>query len=463
MSKKVTAGLFGAACLVASTIVGVAQAATITATHQQILQQANSDLQNGKHETAYRALLPLEGDLAGNPDYDYLLGRAALGAHEPTRAAFAFDRCLAIMPNNGPCRLGMAQTHIALNEKQSAEAELHTIRRSSPPKQIAEAVERYLGELSGASAPERKEQPLKVWAELAMGYDNNINVAPNSSSITIPGFAGLAGSFVSKKDKSSFGQAKLGASWQHPVSEHWNFVAGGNLQGVRNFQAEDRSVFEHTEQVGLSTGMVGRYNNHRLGLMAQGQNYQLSGENYRNLYGIAGQYGYQINPQTQLSGFVQYNQLDYKYSKTANLQNVNSVVLGASLARAFDQDWVLFGGFYAGQDSKAKSKASKTVESDYVGLRAGATWLFKADWQAGLNVMYENRDYGGKNTPLFGPIAFDKSRTDKQLNSELSMDWKAAKNVTLKARYNYIDNDSNIKTREYKRQIVSLGVRYDFF
>lgn len=440
-----------------------AAAVGMTAVQQETLMQASQKVQQGNNQAAYQTLLPLESELAGNPEYDRALGQAALGAKHPTHALMAFDRCLAVMPKNGLCRLGVAQAHIMLDEKQSAETQLNIIKRSAPPQQVAEAVERYLGELSGATATTRKTQPFKVWAELALGHDNNINVAPTSSAITLPGIGILAGTFESKKDKSSFGQVKLGASWQQPISTHWNVLAGANLQGTRNFQAEDDSFFDRSEQLGANVGLSGRYDRHRIGVMAQGQNYRLGGENYRNLAGLSGQYGYLLNPTTQLSGFLQYNQLNYQYGSDANLQNVDSVILGGSVAHAPHRDWVLFGGFYTGQDSKAESKASDTIESDYLGLRAGATWLFRPDWQANLNLTYENRDYGGSNTLLGGLPVYNYSRTDKQLSTSLGLDWKVLQNLTVKAQFSHVNNDSNVAVREYKRQIINLGVRYDFF
>lgn len=53
-------------------------------------------------------LLAQEGAQAGTPAYDLELGKAALHHDEPTIALMAFERCLAVRPNNEHCRLGLS-------------------------------------------------------------------------------------------------------------------------------------------------------------------------------------------------------------------------------------------------------------------------------------------------------------------------------------------------------------------
>src|SRR5690554_6573057 len=109
-----------------------------------------------------------------------MLCHAALTVQENTRAVLAFERCLAVSPKMGDCRLGLAQAQMRLGETQSAKEELTYIQQSAPPEAVANIVEQYLGELSGQK---RRSSQLKLWAKLGLGYDNNINAAPSSSRI----------------------------------------------------------------------------------------------------------------------------------------------------------------------------------------------------------------------------------------------------------------------------------------
>src|SRR5690625_1386085 len=74
--------------------------------HAATWRKAQEWLQSGQPKTAYELLAPLEDELAGSIEFDLLFGQAALNADRPSVAAFAFERCLAIDPMHGLCRLG---------------------------------------------------------------------------------------------------------------------------------------------------------------------------------------------------------------------------------------------------------------------------------------------------------------------------------------------------------------------
>ena len=163
------------ACIMLAGVGQFVQADTIPEHYQERLIQAKEQLHNGEKEAAYSNLLALEDELAGYPTYDLMFGHAALTVQENTRAVLAFERCLAVSPKMGDCRLGLAQAQMRLGETQSAKEELTYIQQSAPPEAVANIVEQYLGELSGQK---RRSSQLKLWAELGLGYDNNINADP---------------------------------------------------------------------------------------------------------------------------------------------------------------------------------------------------------------------------------------------------------------------------------------------
>lgn len=313
MNKKVW---LAAVCLAATGLAQAAPAAVAAdasapaaaSSSQQTLDatlaQADKDLRAGHGQAAYDALLPLVDTHAGNPNFDNLFGQAALAVHQDTRAAMAFERCLAVTPNSGNCRLGMAQAYMHLDEKQSAHDELVAIQQSAPPAAVAKAVTAYLGELSGAATA---KQYFHAWVAFALGYDNNTNVAPTSSTIALPGPTNFSGTFNSSTDSSSFDQGSVGMTLQAPVSEKWSLLAGVNAQATGNFQVADNSYFDSVAQLGGYVGTRARYGKQTFGVMLQAQNYQLGGENYRNLAGVTGQYSYLLSPTTQISGFLQHN------------------------------------------------------------------------------------------------------------------------------------------------------------
>lgn len=445
----------------------------VNAAATEALKQAQLALLQGDAAQAYQFLLPYESELAGSPQYDTLFGQAALRNKQATRAIMAFERCLAVQPKNGDCRLGLAQAHLSLNERSSAIHELNVIKKSAPPEQIAQVVDNYLGQLSGTAKAPKK---FRAWAELALGYDDNVNVAPSTSTITLPGTnndAGIGISFKTEEDSSSFAKAGVGASYKTAMNAEWDFVTGLSAQTTRNFSTDDGSYFDKTDQISGYLGATGKFGRHRTGLMLQGQHYRLHGDSYRNLLGGTWQHSYLYSPRTQISSFLQRSRFNYRFKGNQGLQDVNSTILGSSVARSMLSNQVVtFAGFYLGSDDKVKLEAHKNIESDFWGVRAGATWLFHTNWQASLNLQNENRKYSGNYLLSLGGFAdqllgteardYKKSRQDHLISTDFSLTWQALPQLQVRPQYSYIKNNSNIAARDYDRNIASLGVRYDF-
>ena len=441
-----------ALCLMLASYGQTALAESVPEQYQQQLSAARDQLHSGQGQAAYKALLPLEGTLAGYPSFDLMFGQAALAAHEDTRALMAFERCLAVSPKMGDCRLGMAQAHMRLGEVQNAKEELAYIKQSAPPEAVAKIVEQYLGELS---SDHRRRSKLNVWGELALGYDDNINVAPSSSRIILPGNSLFPGfSYTSSTDESMFADARLGVSYSAPVSEKWDLLTGGRLQGTFNFDAANNSYFDDITQASAHIGTQGSYGKQRFGIMAQLQNYRLSGDNYRDLIGLTGQYSYMLAPDTQVSSFLQYSRLDYE---AANM-DTDTVTAGGSLARSLMQNrLVVHGGLYLGLEDKVESAGPKSLNNDYFGVRTGATWFWSQQLQTGINLMAEQRKYD-KGDFLFPSL----ERKDELIQASLNATYQLTSKLSLNSEYSFVNNDSNMPIREYDRQVVRLGVHYDF-
>lgn len=420
--------------------------------YQQRLSTAQTQLHSGEGQAAYNALLPLEDRLAGFPSFDLLFGQTALIAGEDTRALMAFERCLTVSPKSGDCRLGLAQAHMRLGEVQNAKEELTYIQNTAPPEAVAKVVEQYLGELSG---DHRRSSKLNVWGELAVGYDDNINVAPSSGRIILPGNSIFPGaSYSASTDESIFADARLGVSYRTPVNKNWDVLMGGRLQGVFNFDAEDNSYFDDITQASAHIGTQASYGKQRFGLMAQLQNYRLSGDSYRDLIGLTGQYSYMLAPDTQISSFLQYSRLDYE----ADLMDTDTVTAGGSLARSLMQNrLVVHGGLYLGLENRAESQGPKYINNEYLGVRTGATWFWNQQLQTGINLMAEQRQYD-KGFYLFPTL----EREDKLLQASLNATYQLTSKLSVNTEYSYVNNDSNMPIRDYDRQVIRLGVHYDF-
>src|SRR5690242_14276286 len=73
-----------------------------------LLVKAKALLDANHPQAAFNLLAPLQAQRAGDPDYDYLLGVAALDLGRNTEAVFALERVLAVRPDNAPARAQIA-------------------------------------------------------------------------------------------------------------------------------------------------------------------------------------------------------------------------------------------------------------------------------------------------------------------------------------------------------------------
>src|SRR5882672_2334896 len=103
-------------------------------------------------KAAYALLLPQEGQRAGDPEYDYLLGIAALDSGELERAVFALERVLAVQPNNALARAEIARAYFAMGERETAKREFETVRKQQIPEGAKETIDRFLSAIQAAES-----------------------------------------------------------------------------------------------------------------------------------------------------------------------------------------------------------------------------------------------------------------------------------------------------------------------
>src|SRR5690554_7996103 len=108
---------------------------------------------------------------------------------------------------------------------------------------------------------------------------------------------------------------------------------GGRIQGTYNFDADDNSYFDEITQANVHLGTQATYGKQRVVLLPQLQNYRLSGNSYRDLYGVTAQYSYRFTPSTQVRTFLQYSRLYYAADNMATDTGTSGSALARSLMR----------------------------------------------------------------------------------------------------------------------------------
>src|SRR5882672_716578 len=146
-----------------------------------LTDRAKRLLATNQSKQAYELLLPQEQARAGDPEFDYLLGIAALDVGEYERAVFALERVLAVQPNNHQARGEIAKAYLAMGERDAAKQEFETTRKQDIPPHAKAQIEQYLSQITAAETTQ-----ISGFIELGFGHDTNVNAATSSSQIALP-------------------------------------------------------------------------------------------------------------------------------------------------------------------------------------------------------------------------------------------------------------------------------------
>lgn len=396
---------------------------------------------------AYELLSPLEDERGGNPDFDYVFGQAALDSGRASEAAFAFERCLAIDPKNGPCRVMMARAHLALGENNSARKELDTVQASQPPVEVENLVSQYLGALKQREAGERRR--VGAWASAGLGYDGNVNSATADPSVVFPALPGMVWTLnaAGTRQNDNFIQGGAGASFSQKLSPSWQLLADASVNR-RSYQDEDKytnMVLDGGFGVAWNTG----HNSVLLKLQQQG--YYLDNDRYRNYTGLLTQYQYAASETSAFSAYLQDSQLDYR-GKRADADRY-TFGLGWSQGLSGSLSPVIYTGLYGG--SEVADGNLPHLDQSFYGLRVGGSIGSRTLRYTG-SLSVEQRKYDGPQPPVM--VEPEKAT---QFDLSLGAIWQMDKHLSLRPTYTFTTNSSNNPLSDYDRHTVSVDVRFE--
>lgn len=420
---------------------------SLTAAADAITDRARALLQRNDAPAAYKLLLPLEPQRAGDPEYDYLLGVAALDAGDPERAIFALERVLAVQPDNLQARAEIARAYMATGEREAAKREFQAVRTRPVPPEVRQTIDRFL---SAIAAAERGRAD--AYLELAVGYDSNVNSATGMSTIAIPAIGNLAftlnPSLTERDDR--FINLLLGVNATSKIDEAWS-VVGGIAAAYRQNLSEARF---NTDATDASIGLRYRRGLEAITVGAQGQYFVVDARRYRTTSGLVAQWQHSFDERTQATVFAQHSALRYE---TQSVRDADRSVVGLAYAQAFSGEFApaVFMSLYGGEE-KEKNALFPHLGHELIGLRLGGQWRLGGPWSAFGSVSFERREYGGTE-PLFLV-----SRVDEQTDANAGLSYLWRSGMTLRLQVSHTRNSSNVVLNDFDRTVVSLATRFNF-
>jgi tetratricopeptide (TPR) repeat protein len=416
---------------------------------QKLLQDAEKLINSGKAAEAYALLAPQQTNLAGEPDYDYLLGIAALDSGKPNEAIFALERVLAVNPDNLQARAEIARAYFATGEKELARQEFEAVQSRHPPREVNATIQKFLDAINQGQA---SSTLLSGYLEAAVGSDSNVNSATGSNQVAIPVFGGalatLNASGVETRD--SFANISGGGNVRHALSPDWAIFGGAGFDQRLNST-------QHIFNTGAINGNVGlNLTRARDSYSAalQLQSFSVDNKRYRDGAGMTMQWQRDLENSSQFSSYIQYTDLKYP---DQSVRDANRYVLGVAYASVLGGNYTpaVYFGLYAGEE-KVKQSGVPFLGQKLYGVRTGGELNIAVQAKLFGSVSVESRQYGGED-PLFLV-----TRKDTQADLNMGVKFVMRKLWTVASQLSYTRNQSNIIISEYKRTVLSVSLRRDF-
>jgi outer membrane protein len=424
-------------------IVGAAYA------NESLISEARSLMQHNQAEAAFNLLYPHEAEQAGDPNYDYLLGIAALESNRPEIAVFALERASASAPGSAFIHADLAKAYSALGENDAAFLELKQAQRLSQDRQATQAI---LKQLDALILEDTGKGHLTAYLDFALGHSTNVNNATNNRDMIIPVFGDFTFTLgnASMKMGSNFYEHGGGVGASYPLSNRTSLfgtVAGYSRQLAQHEQY-DTANLEGTAGVTHLSGQ------HQFTFGVQSGSFQLNGEEYRRTLSLNGLWRMAVGQQTLAGLFAQAGELSYV---NAEKRDVMRYVGGALISHTLDvpKKPIVFGSFYVGNEV-AKHDGVSFVGHHLQGIRLGSEVRFDDRLSANFGLGYESRHYDGTD-PMFLI-----GRKDRQKEFNLGITYQLPNGFSLRPVVNYLDNDSNAALYQYNRLEAMFNVHKEF-
>ncbi len=427
------------------------------------LEKARRLLNENNPKQAYMELIALQDTLAGNLEFDYLLGVASLDSGKLDDAIIAFERVLAVNPNHAGAQMDLARAYFAAGSYDLAEASFKQLAQSNPPTVAQQTINRYLEAIQA-----RKRQTSPGWsgyAELGLGYDDNITGVPTDFGAAAQqsfGIVGIEATGNSVKRKAGFGNASGALDYHLPLSRGWSVFAGGEgkLRGYRGESSYNSANGELRGGGLLNDGPT------QWKLAAAYAAFNQDGEapgdppltNDRRTAQVAGDWKYLLDSKTQVGVGLQYAQVRFPSN---DVEDFDQVYLGASFLRSFETKGVplvMLSAFVT--DDKAVNKLPESdidKSKNLAGMRSYVQYALspKLNVFNGLGfVLRRDKDAYARSTTV-------EKGNDKFGEFLIGLNWQFQKTCAMRTQYVYTRNNSNISIYDFNRGELSTAVRCD--
>jgi len=420
------------------------------------LDKLQSLFNSGQSLQAYKYGNNIQSQYEGDPRFDYYFGAAAIDVGNASQGVFALERVLIDDPSNNAARLELARGYFTLEELARSRQEFEAILDSSPPKAVKEKVEQYLDAIRLKES--RYQTSAQTSFRIGVGADDNVNVATDKTSFSIPGTTATAPNTDPNNlaQDSFINELEATVNLNIPINSRFAIFGGTQLQANTYTDASDFN----SQSLAFNAGLKHRTGQHLFTYQGFHQSYVLNSDFYRNRAGLNLQYQYQLSQQRLIQAFVQGSQTDHV---TTSTQDANLTLFGVNYIHQLNYRLspTISASLYNGRERVQKNNSVKTLYDSLIGrdfLGLSTSVQIQTTPKSSLNASIT---YQGSKSPepfLLRPQAEAKNDNFSSLSIKysylLSRRWKA------EALLSVSKNDSNISLFDYNKNRFMLNFIY---
>lgn len=422
----------------------VAMLAAPAVNAQDALSEAQSLLSQKRYPEALERLAPQESASAQDANYQYVLGRAALGAGDAERARVALERSIELDPDNANAHLALGRAYHALGQHANAVNQFEiAMHFDNLPSDLITQSQIY-DDAAREALDEGRRTSTFGYAATGIGrYRVNSTRGTNT--------------FGGGDRRETFYNLRVGGGLSHALSN------GTSLDGTldyrhREYDAGSRDDRDLRWSFAASHGV----NDSRFSGGIRGRvSYRGNGD-YRN--DVAGffDYTHNLDVESQLTAGLSVQRRRYPEGPLRDRSRTTTTG-SVGWSHSFNDGAANFG--ITGHAGRNTATSRPDGDSDVFGATANLDWTFSDTLDAFVFVWWERDDFSADDV-RFHPDERDEaatfSRKDNLYEGGAGLVWAFMDGWSLRPELLYIRDQSNVVALNYSSTEVWLNVRADF-
>lgn len=415
-----------------------------------IIRQLDDLVKRGQYEEAYAFASANLDQYEGEPEFDFLLGLAAMDSGRPTEAVFALERIAYLYPDQQRVKLELARAFYMSNNLPAARQLFTEVLATDPTPNVQSNIRAFLTEIDAREANLRGN--FTWYVNSGVGSDSNINSATELGVIPTPiGDVELSPNGQSIED--SYVDLGGGVTYTHPFSKTRALTASGTYTQHNNFSTSDFDLdvlaadisYAHVVQESM-----------RFSYGARAQRVDLDNKNFQNSASLIASWQRSAGAgwSQALTGAYTQVRFDDGVNANASFRDVNQVLLSGVLGKT-DGNFFHSVSAYVGDESAVRNLGKNNAQQFY-GVAFSEQFQFRP-----AHIPYFRISLHRSENEAPDPI-FNIEREDDTFSTSLGWVWRAHRNVNVTTDVTYTDNESNLDLYTYDRVKYQTALRYQF-